>query len=750
MLKRRIGQAFIWLGLAWLIATPLFWQFDLSKGQSGFYDAFGMAPLGILHLLVFYGLILFGISLQGVSFGALLLLSLYFPIIQLVNYPYLTYRDVYVHAAPVETILANGTLSYTRDPTPASWPASFDLHGTSSIVLGLDLVTTSYVLYFAMVVILTLTTYVFAKRMEKKGYRLAVYSAVLFQCLFANYLFDFNHFSRATFEFVYLFLFFFSFMFFKGRRGYLLQLLFTVATAITHPFAIFALTLFATSSFVLTSLPTEKFLWRGKGPTFLTRIARALITEKIIFPLFSIVTFTAWFVFAGLQRFQEAIGIMQTFLSPRYVSAVSQTFQTKAALPFWGSLLRELFRYSQLLLLLIAAILVVYVVYARLRYREVDEILVGLASLVPMALIILLLFLLLPDWGISRASAFSAFPAAFSSLVIADLFIGKRKLGRIAHFVSRRKKVFLVLLLSGIMTLSAAVMVLRFERNYYFGEATHKTELSALSFFFSVDSNSPVAIVSWRTWVYSAYFNYEGSHTTLGIWYKDLEKMKGNSSDLLAREIALINGSARTPAAQAVIRGMRDEFDFASFDSPTIILDNITDFFLPEFSQIYSNGYFSIFKHPLTLTVNVIGNGSVIKSPDQASYTYGANVTLTATPDYGWTFDKWSVDAFGKNRTTFVNMTRNMVVNAEFIPEGAHYTLTVNTVGNGVVERDKPGPFYNLSDLVQLRAHAASGWYFDGWSGGGAPDMRTNPIVVVIEKTYTNNQVIIANFAQNP
>ena len=739
MSKRKIGQAFIWLALAWLIATPLFWQFDLSKGQSGFYDAFGMAPLGILHLLVFYGLIFLGISLQGVSFGALLLLSLYFPFIQLVNYPYLTYRDVYVHAAPVETILANGTLSYTRDPTPASWPASFDLHGTSSIVLGLDLVTANYVLYFAMVVVLALTSYVFAKRMEKNGYRLAVYSAVLFQCLFANYLFDFNHFSRATFEFVYLFLFFFSFIFFKGRRGYLLQILFTVATAITHPFASFALMLFATSFFVLTSGFTERFLRRGKRPTLPTKIARAVITEKIIFPLFAVVTFTAWFVFAGFQRFQEAIGIMQTFLSPRYVSAVSQTFQTKAALPFWGSLLRELFRYSQLLLLGIACILVVYVVYARLRYREVDGILVGVASLVPMALIILLLFLLLPDWGISRASAFSAFPAAFSSLVIADLFVGKRKLGRIAHFILRKKKVFLVFLLSGIMTLSAAVMVLRFERNYYFGEITHKTELSALSFFFSVDSNSPIAIVSWRTWVYSAYFNYEGSHATLGIWYKDLEKMKGNSSDLLQHESGLINQS------QAVIRGMRDEFDFASFDSPTIILDNITDFFLPEFSQIYSNGYFSIFKHPLTLTVNVIGNGSVIKFPDQASYTYGDNVTLTATHDYGWKFDKWSVDAFGNNTTTFVNMTRNMVVNATFIPEGAHYTLTVKPVGNGVVERDKPGPFYNLSDLVQLTAVPASGWYFAGWSVD-VPDMMTNPTVV----NMTRDKVIIATFTQNP
>ncbi|MBU0637333.1 MAG: S8 family serine peptidase, partial [Planctomycetes bacterium] len=39
-----------------------------------------------------------------------------------------------------------------------------------------------------------------------------------------------------------------------------------------------------------------------------------------------------------------------------------------------------------------------------------------------------------------------------------------------------------------------------------------------------------------------------------------------------------------------------------------------------------------------TLTVNVTGSGSVTKTPDQATYTYGQNVDLEAFPDAGWTF----------------------------------------------------------------------------------------------------------------
>jgi hypothetical protein len=39
-----------------------------------------------------------------------------------------------------------------------------------------------------------------------------------------------------------------------------------------------------------------------------------------------------------------------------------------------------------------------------------------------------------------------------------------------------------------------------------------------------------------------------------------------------------------------------------------------------------------------TLTVNIVGDGSVTNNPDQATYHYGDVVTLTATADPGWTF----------------------------------------------------------------------------------------------------------------
>ena len=48
-----------------------------------------------------------------------------------------------------------------------------------------------------------------------------------------------------------------------------------------------------------------------------------------------------------------------------------------------------------------------------------------------------------------------------------------------------------------------------------------------------------------------------------------------------------------------------------------------------------------------TLTIIIVGNGSVSKAPDQATYLNGTEVTLTALPDAGWIFDHWSENVVG-------------------------------------------------------------------------------------------------------
>ena len=67
-----------------------------------------------------------------------------------------------------------------------------------------------------------------------------------------------------------------------------------------------------------------------------------------------------------------------------------------------------------------------------------------------------------------------------------------------------------------------------------------------------------------------------------------------------------------------------------------------------------------------TVTVNTSGNGSVVKSPDQAGYLCGEVVTLTATADPGWMFSGWSGDLSGSNNPEQLTISGDHVVTANF------------------------------------------------------------------------------------
>ncbi len=67
-----------------------------------------------------------------------------------------------------------------------------------------------------------------------------------------------------------------------------------------------------------------------------------------------------------------------------------------------------------------------------------------------------------------------------------------------------------------------------------------------------------------------------------------------------------------------------------------------------------------------SLTINTVGNGTVVKNPDQGTYQSGTNVELTATPNSGWVFSGWSGDASGSTNPLSVTMDGNKTVTATF------------------------------------------------------------------------------------
>jgi uncharacterized repeat protein (TIGR02543 family) len=80
-----------------------------------------------------------------------------------------------------------------------------------------------------------------------------------------------------------------------------------------------------------------------------------------------------------------------------------------------------------------------------------------------------------------------------------------------------------------------------------------------------------------------------------------------------------------------------------------------------------------------SLTTNVVGQGTVTKNPDKATYTHGEVVQLTANPSAGWAFGTWSGDLSGSANPANLTMNGNKTVTANFVRV---YTVTFNVSDN--------------------------------------------------------------------
>ncbi len=165
----------------------------------------------------------------------------------------------------------------------------------------------------------------------------------------------------------------------------------------------------------------------------------------------------------------------------------------------------------------------------------------------------------------------------------------------------------------------------------------------------------------------------------------------------------------------------------------------------PDTITIYDNSvvdcYFT--QDQYTLTVNIVGSGSVIKNPDQATYTYGTPVLLTANADLGWSFDRWEGDLTGSTNPDTITIYSDSVVDCYFTED--EYTLTVNTVGSGSVDKNPDQATYTYGTPVLLTANADPGWSFDHWSGDDIDGSTTNPETI----TMNSNKTVTAHFKEN-
>jgi DNA-binding beta-propeller fold protein YncE len=142
------------------------------------------------------------------------------------------------------------------------------------------------------------------------------------------------------------------------------------------------------------------------------------------------------------------------------------------------------------------------------------------------------------------------------------------------------------------------------------------------------------------------------------------------------------------------------------------------------------------------LNASVEGSGVVTKTPDQAAYDYGSNVSIAAAPTQPhWYFSHWNGDAGGSDNPLQVTVDATKSITATFKPWPG---ITVNIDGPGAVTKNPDQPDYAPGSTVELTATPDNEATFSHWSGDASGS--ANPLQVVM----TSTKVITAHFKPWP
>lgn len=126
-------------------------------------------------------------------------------------------------------------------------------------------------------------------------------------------------------------------------------------------------------------------------------------------------------------------------------------------------------------------------------------------------------------------------------------------------------------------------------------------------------------------------------------------------------------------------------------------------------------------------------------SPSGGEYKSGLQITLTATPASGYTFDHWTGGASGTTPTVTITMDSDTSLTANFKPTTQTYTLTTSVSPSGAGSVSPSSGEYESGALVTVTATPASGYTFDYWSGSASGTTSTITITMNSHKSLTAN-----------
>jgi len=144
------------------------------------------------------------------------------------------------------------------------------------------------------------------------------------------------------------------------------------------------------------------------------------------------------------------------------------------------------------------------------------------------------------------------------------------------------------------------------------------------------------------------------------------------------------------------------------------------------------------------LTIIATSGGTTDPEPGTHTYDSGTAVSITATPDSGYSFSGWTGNVpqgHENDNPITITMDSDKSIEASFIRQ---YTLTI-AAGTGGTTNPSPGAYtYDSGTAVTIRAIPDTNYRFANWSGDASG--IGNPITI----TINSDKSITANFSVIP
>ncbi|MDT8860322.1 tetratricopeptide repeat protein [Alkalihalobacillus sp. MEB130] len=138
-----------------------------------------------------------------------------------------------------------------------------------------------------------------------------------------------------------------------------------------------------------------------------------------------------------------------------------------------------------------------------------------------------------------------------------------------------------------------------------------------------------------------------------------------------------------------------------------------------------------------------LGQGEVVVSPEQDSYTPNTSVSIEAKPQTGWRFVRWEGDLEGNENPVNLTIKTSLNIQAIFEEEEAH-SLSLAKTGEGEIIRSSLSSTFSNMDSVQLTARPSEGWSFKEWTGSiSSTDARIHVVMdsdKSIRAVFTKNE----------